>query len=80
MEQVAIRAWGNSQGIRITKEMMDKMGLKISDIMDVETTEDAIILRKTFRHKSFEERLAEYNNEISTIDFDWGEPLGKELL
>ncbi len=80
MEQVAIRSWGNSQGIRITKEVMDKMGLKISDVMDVETTEDAIILRKSFKHKSFEERLAEYGNKITACDFDWGEPLGKELL
>ena len=31
-------------------------------------------------HKSFEERLAEYNGEISVCDFDWGEPMGRELL
>lgn len=79
MEQVAIRAWGNSQGIRITKEMMDKMGLKISDLLDIEATDNEIILRKAFKHKSFEERMAEYNNEISVCDFDWGEPLGREI-
>jgi hypothetical protein len=28
---------------------------------------------KTFKHRSFEERLAEYNGEISVCDFDWGE-------
>ncbi len=34
MEQVAIRSWGNSQGIRIPKDILDKMQLKISDVLD----------------------------------------------
>ena len=33
-----------------------------------------------FAHKSFEKRLAEYNGEISIRDFDWSEPVGKEIL
>lgn len=80
MEQVTIRAWGNSQGIRFTRDIMDRMGLNVSDVLDIETSDDMIILRKTFRHKSFEERMAEYNNEISVCDFDWGQPLGREML
>lgn len=31
-------------------------------------------------HRPFEKRLAEYNNRISVCNFDWGEPLGKEML
>lgn len=69
MEQVAIRSWGNSQGIRNPK-----------DILDLETKDDTIVLRKQFVHKSFEERLAEYNGEISVYDFDWGKPMGTEIL
>ena len=80
MEQVAIRAWGNSQGIRISKNVLDKMQLKVSDVLDVVVENNAIILRKSFEHKTFEERLAEYNGEITISDFDWGEPVGKEML
>ncbi len=80
MEQVTIRAWGNSQGIRLTKDIMISAGLSISDVLDVETSGDKIILRKAFKHKSFEERLADYDNNISVCDFDWGEPIGKEML
>ena len=80
MDHVAIRAWGNSQGIRITKEIMDKLELKVSDVLDIEVCGDTIVLRKTFRHKPFEERMAEYNNQISVCKFDWGEPRGKEML
>ena len=80
MDQVAIRAWGNSQGIRLNKDIMDKMDLKVSDVLDIEISDGTIILRKAFRHKTFEERLAEYGNEISVCDFDWGELQGRELL
>ncbi len=80
MEQVAIRSWGNSQGIRIPKNVLEKMQLKISDVLDLEIKDDTIVLRKQFVHKSFEERLAEFNGEISVCDFDWGEPAGREIL
>ncbi|MBR5368004.1 MAG: hypothetical protein IK138_01845 [Lachnospiraceae bacterium] len=33
-----------------------------------------------FCHKSFEERVAEYDNVITTLNYDWGEPAGRELL
>ncbi len=80
MSQVAIRSWGNSQGIRIPKDIMEQAGLNISDILEVTAEDGTIILKKAFRHRSFEERLAEYNGNISVNDFDWGEPAGKEML
>ena len=80
MEQVAIRSWGNSQGIRIPKEILEKLQLKVSDVLDITVENDTIVLKKQFVHKSFEERLAEYNGEISVCDFDWGEPMGREFL
>ena len=80
MEEVAVRAWGNSQGIRIPKTILERMKLKVSDVLSIEIENDAIVLRKKFVHKTFEERLAEFHGEISTYDFDWGEPEGRELL
>ncbi len=68
MPQVTIRSWGNSQGIRIPKEILDRMGFTISDVLDIDIVKDSIVLRKSFKHKTFEERLAEYNGEISVYD------------
>ena len=56
------------------------MDLKVSDVLNIEIENDAIVLRKQFAHKSFEQRLLEYNGKISVADFDWGEPKGRELL
>ena len=78
--EVQLKPWGNSQGIRIPKSILEKMDLKTSDILEIEVEGGVIILRKPFIHKTFEERLAEFNGEISVCDFDWGEPVGREIL
>ena len=80
MEQAALRSWGNSQGIRIPKSVLDKLGLKVSDLLDISVEDNSIVLRKAFKHKTFEERLAAYDGEISVLDFDWGNPEGSEML
>ena len=72
-DQVAIKTWGNSQGIRIPKNILEKLGLHVSDTLQIEVIDDSIVLKKAFKHKTFEERVAEYNGEISICDYDWGE-------
>ena len=79
-EQVTLKAWGNSSGIRIPKKILEILHIKNEDVLQLETTEDSIVIRKAFRHKSFEERLSEYGGEISVETFDWGDPKGRELL
>ena len=74
-DQVAIKTWGNSQGIRIPKNILEKLGLHVSDTLQIEVIDDSIVLKKAFKHKTFE-----YNGEISICDYDWGEPVGKEIL
>lgn len=33
-----------------------------------------------FEHKSFGERLKEYGGAIEVYEFDWGEPVGIEMV
>ncbi|HBA47298.1 MAG TPA: AbrB/MazE/SpoVT family DNA-binding domain-containing protein [Lachnospiraceae bacterium] len=79
-EQVAVKPWGDSQGIRIPENVLEKLNIGISDILQIEIENDAIVLRKTMKHKTFEERVAEYGGEVSVCDFEWGEPAGREML
>ena len=62
------------------KTILDKLNIHSSDTLQIEVVDETIVLRKTFKHKTFEERLAEYDGEISVCDFEWGEPVGRELL
>ena len=80
MQEVAIKTWGNSFGIRIPINILQKLNLKANDKLQLSIVDDSIVLKKQFSHKTFEERMAEYNNQISVCDFEWGEPVGKELI
>ena len=79
-DEVTIRAWGNSQGICLPKHVLEKLKLKTSDVLQIRLENDMIVLKKNFRHKTFEERLAEYDGKITVADFDYGEPVGKEII
>ena len=78
--QVAVKPWGNSLGIRIPKELLKKANVNSTDLLSIEVKDEQIILTKLYRHKSFEERLAEYDGKADVCHFDWGEPKGKELI
>ena len=78
--QAQIKTWGNSQGIRIPKEALQGAGLSIDDILDVTVSNGMITFTKPFRHKTLEERAAEYGGKLNLDgEFDWGEPVGKEV-
>lgn len=78
--EVTVKNWGNSQGIRLPKKILDALDISAEDTLDVRVEDQRLILEKKFRHKTFEERVAAYGGEVSVMPFDWGEPKGKEML
>ena len=78
--QVSVRPWGNSLGIRIPKSVLKQSNIVENDTLSIEAKSDMILLKKVVRHRTFEERLAEYDGYYTAVDFDWGDPKGMELL
>lgn len=75
-----IKQWGNSQGIRISKDILNAANISVDDLLDVQVSDGVIMLVKTFRHRTLEERTAEYNGDLKLDgEFDWGEPVGREV-
>ena len=78
--QTQIKSWGNSQAVRLTKELLETAGIGTGDYVDIIATEGEITIKKQSRHITLRERAAEYNGYLNLDnDFDWGEPQGKEL-
>jgi antitoxin MazE len=86
--QTAIRRWGNSQGIRLSKELMDKVNLKENDEINITIDSGKIIIEKINKPKylNLQERLEKFYgkpiDEIyveSTQEVDIGTPKGKEI-
>lgn len=78
--QLTLKQWGNSSGIRFSKEFMKRAGIRQNDTLEAEIVDGRIILTPCFRHRSLEERAAEYAGSLSlTEEFDWGVPVGNEV-
>lgn len=89
MMYATIQKWGNSQGLRIPKALLDAVGLRENDRVELVQSGDGIRIKKTAaaQHRTLEERLtAFYGKRIDELDrislepeVDWGKPEGSEL-
>ena len=76
---VQIKSGGNSQGIRLSKEVLDLVGVKNNDYLDIEVVEGEIVLRKRHKHRTLEERAEEYGGKLGPYEeFEWPESVGRE--
>ncbi len=78
--QIQIKKWGNSQGVRLSKDILEHAGIRTDDVLEVTASKGVIMLEKSFQHKTLEERAAEYGGKLMLDgEFDWGEPVGREV-
>lgn len=79
--QTTIQKWGNSQGIRIPKAFLEALGIMENDIVELCRVDDNIVIKKVNCKKSLtlDDIFKDYDGEGITDEFDWGEPVGKEV-
>lgn len=77
--QTQVKEWGNGQGIRLSKDILQGAGIFVNDVLDVSVSDGIIVLAKPFRHRTLEERAAEFGGKLLLDgEYDWGEPVGRE--
>ena len=87
-----IQKWGNSQGLRIPKAILDAVGLRENDRVELIQREDSIQIKRaaSVPHRTLEERLiAFYGKPVDQIErleeqeydqeYDWGAAEGQEV-
>ena len=77
-----IQKWGNSQGIRLTKNLLADAQLGVGDEVDIRVKDGIMILTpiKKIRGKhSLKDLVARIPESYQTGEVDWGEPVGKEV-
>lgn len=78
--QAQVKEWGNSQGIRLPKEILKSAGIALNEVLDVTASNGVITLVKSFHHKTLEERAAEFDGKLMLDgEYDWSEPVGREV-
>lgn len=73
-----IQKWGNSQGIRLPKSVLDFMGLSVDDKVEIIQRENDIVLRKVDESVTLESIFEGYKGDVPE-KYDWGAPLGVEI-
>lgn len=74
---VRLSRWGNSLGVRLPKHVVDALGLKPGNILDISLDENRVILRPTHKY-SLKELVSKITEENRHPETDWGPDVGKE--
>jgi len=77
-----IQKWGNSQGLRLTKNLLADAQLRVGDEVDIRVKDGILIVTpaKKIRGKySLKDLVARIPENYQTGEVDWGEPVGKEV-
>ena len=62
------------------KEVLRSAGISLNEFLDVTVSDGVITLVKSFRHKTLEERAAEFDGKLMLDgEYDWSEPVGREV-
>ena len=87
MTKVKIARWGNSSAIRLPKPVLDELGLKAGDTVDIAVADGKALIEPARAERvivpPLEELIAEadrlgWENEPDTVD--WGPDVGSEII
>jgi antitoxin MazE len=77
-----IQEWGNSQGLRIAKNLLTDVRLAVGDEVDISVREGIMIVAPAKRihgRHSIKDLVAKIPEDYQPSEVDWGEPAGKEV-
>lgn len=75
-----VQKWGNSQGIRIPKSILEKADISSNEDLDIKVIDGRIILEPVHKHKTLKERIKDYDGDYQCSEWNTGNPIGREVL
>ena len=82
MEVATIQKWGNSQGIRIPKRLLDSLQWQQGERIILSAKNKKLLIEKapTNQHKNIKELFKGFNpDNYNPSEIDWGKPVGDEV-
>ncbi len=77
-----IQKWGNSQGLRLAKQVLEDAHISVGDDVDVKARDGLIVVepaRRVRGKRSLKELMSRIPKSYKPEETDWGEPIGKEV-
>ena len=76
-----IQKWGNSQGLRFTKALLQEAQINVGDEVSVSVENGRIIVEPATKVRGkydLKELVSRIPQDYQAEELDWGEPVGKE--
>jgi len=77
-----VQKWGNSQGLRLSRELLAAAHIDVGDEVDVATDQGVIVITPINRVRGaldLETLVREIPADYEPSELDWGPPVGKEV-
>lgn len=77
-----VKKWGNSQGLRLSKELLSQVDMSVGDAVEVAVQDGALIVTPVRRVRGaldLEELVSSIPKDYTTEALDWGGPAGAEV-
>jgi antitoxin MazE len=78
--QVQVSRWGNSLGVRLPKELAQRLGIDEGSRVDVSEDRGRIVISVERPVYTLEELLVGMTPEAMHEAFDWGKDVGRERV
>ncbi len=77
---ITIQKWGNRQGVRIPKKILDTVKWTEGEQIIIIVDNGKLIMEKAKdKRKNIKELFADYQGNYEPIDVDWGNSEGNEI-
>jgi mRNA interferase MazF len=77
-----VQKWGNSQGLRVTREILEEAQIGIGDEVKILVRKGRIIIEPVSKIRgkySLEKLVSQLPKNYRAEEVDWGPPVGKEV-
>jgi len=77
-----VQKWGNSQGLRLSKELLADADIDVGDVVDVAVQDGSIVVTPVRRVRGaldLEQLVAAIPKGYKPGEADWGPPVGREV-
>jgi antitoxin MazE len=77
-----VQKWGNSQGVRLSKELLSDVEINVGDAVDVAVRDGALVVTPVRRVRGghdLRELVRRIPKDYKPEELDWGYPVGREV-
>jgi antitoxin MazE len=75
---VKIQRWGNSQGLRLSKQLLEQANIAVGEDIEIVAKKGQIVLKKTKKF-DLEEMVSRMPEDYQVQEESFGKPVGKEV-